>query len=295
MPRTSIPVVYRPEQSVPNLSYSPSADKPRQVVADWLAHGMPITVVSPEPLSLDDLKRVHAAAYLDGLFGGRIDNGFRNRDAAVNQAMLYTTGAMALAAKIALREGVACAPVSGFHHASYDFGGGFCTVNGLMSAIEQASRDVDGGTLAAGILDLDYHFGNGTADVLKRAPMRGVAVRHFTAGDTYHGPSQARALLRALPALVKSMTLSCDLILYQAGADQHKDDPLGGIFTTEQMRQRDRIVFETFVEWQRPGTGLAWNLAGGYQRDASDTIRPVLELHRLTMQECVAAFMGIRA
>ena len=35
----TIPVFYRPEQSSSDAaSYSPSADKPRQVVADWTAH-----------------------------------------------------------------------------------------------------------------------------------------------------------------------------------------------------------------------------------------------------------------
>jgi len=35
-----------------------------------------------------------------------------------------------------------------------------------------------------------------------------------------------------------------DLILYQAGADVHVDDPLGGVLTTEQMIERDQIVFD---------------------------------------------------
>lgn len=35
-----------------------------------------------------------------------------------------------------------------------------------------------------------------------------------------------------------------DLVLYEAGADVHVDDPLGGVLNSEQMRQRDRIVFE---------------------------------------------------
>ena len=55
----------------------------------------------------------------------------------------------------------------------------------------------------------------------------------------------------------------CDLILYQAGADPHIDDPLGGWLTTKQLQQRDKRVFSASAEWKIP---VAWNLAGGYQR-----------------------------
>ena len=70
-----------------------------------------------------------------------------------------------------------------------------------------------------------------------------------------------------------------DLILYQAGADVHKDDPLGGVLSTEQMACRDRMVFEGARACRLP---LAWNLAGGYQRDEEGTILPVLRLHEQT-------------
>ena len=49
-------------------------------------------------------------------------------------------------------------------------------------------------------------------------------------------------------------------MIYQAGADPHIDDPLGGILTTKQMSWRDRQVFE-----QLGHKPLVWNLAGGYQ------------------------------
>jgi acetoin utilization deacetylase AcuC-like enzyme len=80
----------------------------------------------------------------------------------------------------------------------------------------------------------------------------------------------------------------CDLILYQAGADPHVDDPLGGWLTTEQLRERDRRVFAAAVEWHVP---VAWNLAGGYQRTEDGGIGPVLEIHRNTMRECAAAYL----
>ena len=65
------------------------------------------------------------------------------------------------------------------------------------------------------------------------------------------------------------------MILYQAGADPHVDDPLGGMLTSSQMYERDKLVFETARE---RGVPVVWNLAGGYQTP----IEKVLELHLTT-------------
>jgi len=75
----------------------------------------------------------------------------------------------------------------------------------------------------------------------------------------------------------------CGVILYQAGADPHVDDPLGGWLTTEQLRERDRLVFENVATL---GVPIAWNLAGGYQTP----LRNVLDIHDNTMRECAAVF-----
>jgi hypothetical protein len=54
--------------------------------------------------------------------------------------------------------------------------------------------------------------------------------------------------------------------------------------TTEQLERRDRIVFEVAA---RIGLPVAWNLAGGYQRDEHGGFPAVLEIHRNTMAACV--------
>ena len=69
-------------------------------------------------------------------------------------------------------------------------------------------------------------------------------------------------------------------MLYQAGADPHINDPLGGWLTTEQLYRRDARVFDGLRKMCIP---VAWNLAGGYQRDAAGTIRPVLTIHDNTL------------
>jgi len=76
-----------------------------------------------------------------------------------------------------------------------------------------------------------------------------------------------------------------DLLIYQAGADPHIDDPLGGFLTTAELAERDRIVFTVA---KKIGIPVVWNLAGGYQQP----LARVLEIHRNTMAACVAAFVS---
>jgi acetoin utilization deacetylase AcuC-like enzyme len=62
-----------------------------------------------------------------------------------------------------------------------------------------------------------------------------------------------------LPVVVRGFA-GYDLLLYQAGADPHIDDPLGGFLTTDELAERDRIVFSVAKEI---GIPVVWNLAGG--------------------------------
>ena len=87
-----------------------------------------------------------------------------------------------------------------------------------------------------------------------------------------------------LPALA-----GYDVVLYQAGADPHVADPLGGWLATEELRLRDATVFEALAAM---GVPVVWNLAGGYQRDARGGIAPVLEIHRNTAEEHLRVYGG---
>ena len=108
-------------------------------------------------------------------------------------------------------------------------------------------------------------------------------IKHYSMGGTLISHEVAEYWLERLPSLIKKHFSDCDVLIYQAGADCHIDDPLGGIFTTEQLKRRDRIVFETCKEIGLP---VAWNLAGGYQKP----IRNVLDIHDNTAKECIDVY-----
>lgn len=283
-----VKVFYSPKMVADSGSFSPSASKPEWVVQAWREAGLPIELVEPGPVSREQLALAHERAYVDGVLDGRLANGFGNRSQAVAASLPFTSGAMLAAARAAIDgargnapfAGVAAAPCSGFHHARHDGAAGFCTFNGLMVAACVLKQEGRAGRI--GILDFDEHYGDGTDEIV--AWLGADWVVHYSAGRHWRSPAQAERFLAEIPAVVDTMA-GCDLVLYQAGADPHLDDPLDGWLTTGQLRRRDRSVFEAC---RRLGLPVAWNLAGGYQEDR----RRIVEIHVNTMRECVAVYGG---
>ena len=273
-------VFYRPEQVARISSYSPSALKPRLVVEDWLKIPLlKIEICSFEPASPDQIALAHDTDFVRDILTGKLSNGFGNTDSDVARSLPYTTGSMVAAAEYAVlhREAV-CSPTSGFHHACFSGAQGYCTFNGLM--VTALVMKEAGLAHRVGIIDCDAHYGNGTDDIISR---HGIDwVNHHTMGSHFHDRASADKgkFKRWLDKAIDDC-MDCDLILYQAGADPHVNDPLGGVLTTRQMSERDRTVFKRLGQ-----RALVWNLAGGYQTvpGATDAerIEPVLSLHRET-------------
>ncbi|MFO1325434.1 MAG: hypothetical protein U1F15_15415 [Burkholderiales bacterium] len=274
----AIPVFYSPRQCAFASSFSPSAEKPAKVVYSWKALKLPIALYEPKPVSVDDLALAHDRAYVEDVLAARRDNGFGNRRPEVAASLPWTTGSMLSATRYAVENGgVAVAPCSGFHHANYDAPSGYCTFNGLVVTALKLHRS--GLANRVGILDCDQHYGDGTAALIDRH-RASRWLKHVTATRGYD--RDARKFLAALPRLVRSFK-GCDVLIYQAGADPHVDDALGGFLDDEQLAQRDAIVF---TESKALGLPIAWNLAGGYQ----SPLRKVLNIHDRTMIECVNVF-----
>ncbi len=279
-----IPVFYTPKMVANFSNYSPSAGKPAQVVAAWQRLGLSLEIIAPAPVTADELKMAHSPEHVDKILAGEKANGFGNKLPEVAESLLYTNGSMLSAARGAIRNRkVAVAPCSGFHHAGYATATAFCTFNGLMvTALVLKAAGLVG---RVGILDFDMHYGNGTDDLIEHHNAASW-IEHYTAGRVYTKVRWADDFMARIPEFVEEMR-DCDVILYQAGADPHISDPLGGFLTTSQLRERDKIVFETA---NKLGVPIAWNLAGGYQVDSDGEIPAILEIHNNTMLECAAVY-----
>ena len=273
-----IGVYFSPKQISNPVTFSPSPRKPALVVADWIEQNLPIRIIDPVPVTREQIAHAHNRSYVDGVLDCDLRNGFCGRQRDVAESLPWTSGSVLSAARCALDNGlVACSPTSGFHHASYKSGFGYCTFNGLMvtALVLKAERKVR----RVGILDCDQHYGDGTAEIIARLAIDWI--RHVS--EEYYDTSDAKRFVDKLPAVVRGFS-DCDLLIYQAGADQHIDDPLGGFLTTEELAERDRTVFSVAKEI---GIPLVWNLAGGYQT----SLERVLEIHRNTMVVCMAEYV----
>ena len=267
-------------------------------------------LLAPEPIDDAALARVHTREYIDAVASGEPRALAESQkfpwSAALANAVRHTNGGCVAALAAALEDGVAGNLASGFHHAHADHGEGFCTFNGLVVAIDQlrASARLE----RALVVDLDLHYGNGTASLLADRPYAfnlsiygnwyagNTAYRDVDEGGTPDtdncfsvpvpaGTGGARYLELVSEHLDRALAAAKpDAILYQAGADPLRDDPYSPLdLGHADLRERDRLVFARAKEL---GIPVAWVLAGGYTKDVSQ----VVEVHVNTWRAATAVF-----
>ena len=280
------------------------------LVAEGLKAFPGVQLAEPALATEEELLRVHTPEYINAVRTGK------PRALAESQkfpwspelfpSVCLTNGACLAAARQALRDGIAAALASGFHHAHADHGEGFCTFNGLVVAAD--ALKARGEVRTVSILDLDLHYGNGTAALATARPWltalsiygsdyrNNRAYNNVTVRRHVDGPNHISATLpkgckglrlnqileQHLPSLLKSG--KPDLLLYQAGADPLKDDPYSPLTLSHaDLLERDRLVFEFARQHALP---VAWVLAGGYARD----IAKVVEAHLNTFRAARMAY-----
>ena len=272
------------------------------LVAERIREVLPeVEIAAPDPVSEPELARVHSADYISAIRTGQ------PRELAESQkfpwspelfpSVCLTNGGVLTAARVALEQGTSAALASGFHHSCADHGEGFCTFNGLVVALE--ALRAEGKIRTAAVLDLDLHYGNGTASLAATRPwLRALSiygndywqnicyrdvrerrhadgVNHFSVPMIPSGGSDRGVLMEALDQNLGWLLAEGrpDILLYQAGADPLRDDPYSPLdLSHEDLMERDRMVFEFAKSNDLP---VAWVLAGGYSKD----IRKVVDVH----------------
>lgn len=285
---TNLKVFYSPNQTVrDNSSFSPSARKPELVVEQFQKTGRIDVRSGWLPLTQEEISIAHDPKFVDDILKLRRSNGFGNKLPSVAASLPYTAGSFFRAAEYAFQNKTASmSPTSGFHHSGYDDCHGYCTFNGLMittflfhTRYETVNR--------IGIIDFDAHYGDGTVNILEKFAPASDFVEHLTFGAFATSQRNFDKWLDKLAEDLEKRFGDCDIWLYQAGADPHIDDPLGGYLTTEQMKRRDDIVFGTARKLDKP---IVWNLAGGYQ----EPLQKVLDIHNNTLQACLNNYIDVK-
>jgi acetoin utilization deacetylase AcuC-like enzyme len=301
-----IPVYYHPGFAAPIGEGHMMPIRKFALVAEGLRNDPAAEFVELAPATEADLLRVHTPAYIEAVRTGKPRELAESQKfpwtPAIYPSVCLTNGACLAAGKRALETGVAAALVSGFHHAHADHGEGFCTFNGLVVAAD--ALRAAGAVERVAVLDLDLHYGDGTAslsaarphltvlsmygnDYMNNVVYRDVRECHHVDGANHFSVALAAGLdgdgLQKLLRLHLPRLLSRgrpDLLLYQAGADPYFEDPFSPLALDHAaLRARDATVFE-FA--RASGIPVAWVLAGGYTSD----VRKVVQVHLNTFAAC---------
>lgn len=262
---------------VPN--YGPLADQDvyrRHIVAGERAEAEGIATLTPsQNARVEDLLLAHTPEYVEALRSGQPP------DLASTGGLwflgcidvsLSALGAFLDAVDSALTDGVAGMLGGGGHHAYPDHGGALSPVNDMAIGVHHLRRR---GIRRVLVLDLDAHFGNGTAASFPNDPDLFLFDFHGHASDFWHPDTphlfknfrdepDARLYLQALQKELPNVLgeFRPEACLYAAGMDVFSGTPNPPLrLRVPDIEKREAFVFEALSSRQVP---VAYVHAGGY-------------------------------
>lgn len=256
-----------------------------------------------EPVSRDDLARVHSDGYLDRILNGdptedinriyelRCDDGTWQRYNPQKQNKPFTdlirkllgqVNVVIQASEIALKNGWCYVLGGGAHHAMKDHGAGFCLVNDIVIAIRRLQAL---GKITRGwVIDTDAHKGDGTAALTQRDSSIETLSIHMARGWPLDDPQRAESFipsdvdipiesgeegdyLSRLEDGLKILTKKGrpDFAVVVAGSDPYSKDELESTQTLKlSLEQIQQRDRMVFRFLKERGVAQLWLMAGGY-------------------------------
>ncbi len=247
----------------------------------------------PEPASFEMLAAVHDPDYVRQVLAAKVPPDVERTigmpvTRGVSERAQAAVGGTLLAARLALRYGLACNTAGGSHHAGPQSGAGFCVFNDI-GVVGRAMLDA-GEIVQALVVDLDVHQGDGTAFIFEHEPrvftfsmhaaknypaQRGPSSLDIDLADGTSDEAYLAELRATLPILLKRV--EPDLVFYIAGVDPHQSDRLGRLaLSDEGLAARDAYVLETCL----PVAPVVGVIGGGYDDNLDRLARRHATLHR---------------
>jgi len=249
----------------------------------------------PKACSIETMKTSHSLKYINDIKNKTLDIklqkkiGFPINDSVVRRSFVATGGTV-LASKLALDSKLACNTAGGSHHATFNFGAGYCVFNDVAVAANYLKNK--GYAKKILILDLDVHQGNGNSEIFQND--KDVLTFSMHCGTNYPAKKSKSDIdvplnenmedeeyLNILYNNLKKLNKnSYDFVFYVAGVDIHHEDRLGKLkITDEGINKRDQIVIEHF---NKKNISLCGVLGGGYNK----SFDKLIELHAMLHKNC---------
>lgn len=239
------------------------------------------------------LKRVHDEEYLSKIYYGQLDRKEQIQLGLPLTPKLYHRSATEVeatrqACHAALVDGVAAVLAGGTHHSFQNRGEGFCVFNDVAIAIRDLQVHQPG--IKVMVVDTDAHQGNGTNSILANDPnvftysihvgqnsslkkvngSMDVETVRYVEGEMY-----LKQLFNTLAAALD--VFSPDLVIWIAGADNHRNDRMGlMMLDLKDFMRRDEVILRAFLGNRIP---VAILYGGGYNRQPEYTAK----IHRNTI------------
>jgi len=260
-----------------------------------LREGVVKKFYKPKACSIETMKASHSLEYINHIKNKTLDIkaqkkiGFPINDSVVRRSFLATGGTV-LASRIALDSKLACNTAGGSHHATFNYGAGYCVFNDVAVAANYLKNK--GYAKKILIIDLDVHQGNGNSEIFKNDSSILTFSMHCVSNypakksksdidvelkEKMEDKEYLNILHKNLNELNKN---KYDFVFYVAGVDIHFDDRLGKLkITDEGINKRDQIVIENFFSRNTPLCGV---LGGGYNKN----FEKLIELHSMLHKNC---------
>ncbi len=239
------------------------------------------------------LRRVHDESYLQKIYLGRLDRKEQLRIGLPVNGRLFERSSTEVeatrqACHAALQDGIAICLAGGTHHAFRSHGEGYCVFNDVAIAIKDVQLKRPG--IKIMVVDTDAHQGNGTASLMADDPK--VYTYSIHVGKNYpsgkevssmdvetvryvEGEMYLKQLFTSLAAALD--VFSPDLVIWIAGADNHRNDRFGQmLLSVKDLQRRDEVILSAFLRNRIP---VAVLYGGGYNRTTEGTAK----LHRNTV------------
>ena len=249
----------------------------------------------PKECSTETMKTSHSLEYINHIRNKTLDMklqrkiGFPINDSVVRRSFVATGGTV-LASKLALDSKLACNTAGGSHHATFNYGAGYCVFNDVAVAANYLKDK--GHAKKILILDLDVHQGNGNSEIFQND--KDVLTFSMHCASNYPAKKsksdidielkdhmEDQEYLKVLNDNLNKLNQNkYDFVFYVAGVDIHHEDRLGKLkITDEGINKRDQIVIENFYSKNIPLCGV---LGGGYNK----SFDKLIELHSMLHKNC---------